>query len=144
MILVDANLLIYAVDADSVSHAPARRWLESTLNAGDEVGLAWVVTLAFLRVTTHPRVMRTPLSPEAAIAYVDGWLALPNVRPLVPGARHWSVLKHLLATSGTAGNLTSDAHLAALAVETSATVYSADADFRRFPAVRHHNPLTAA
>ena len=144
MILVDANLLIYAVDADSVSHAPARRWLESTLNAGEEVGLAWVVTLAFLRVTTHPRIMRAPLSPEAAIAYTDGWLERPNVRPVVPGARHWAVLKNLLATSGTAGNLTSDAHLAALAVETGATVYSADTDFRRFAAVRHRNPLAAA
>ena len=144
MILVDANLLIYAVDADSVSQAPARRWLESALNAGEEVGLAWVVTLAFLRITTHPRIMRAPLSAEAAVAYVDGWLELPNVRPLVPGARHWSVLKHLLVTTGTAGNLTSDAHLAALAVETGATVYSADTDFKRFASVRHHNPLVPA
>lgn len=141
MILVDANLLIYAVDEDSSHHRTARRWLERTLSGGDVVGLASIVVLAFLRITTHASIMRIPLAPEAALGYVDEWLALPNVRMALPGRRHWAVLKGLLGAAGTAGNLTSDAHLAALAIELGATVCSADSDFKRFPGLQHENPL---
>jgi hypothetical protein len=141
VILVDANLLIYAVDADSKHHGAARRWLERTLSTATEVGLAWTVILAFIRITTHATVMRRPLTPEAAVAYVDDWLAQPYVHAVVPGERHWAILRAVLEASGSAGNLTSDAHLAALALEHDAVVCSTDNDFKRFPGLRHVNPL---
>lgn len=142
MILVDANLLIYAIDSDSVHHNAARRWLEKSLSGTTQVGLAWIVLLAFLRVTTHPRVVRNPLAPEAAVNYVDEWLACPCVVGVAPGERHWPILRQLISTSGTAANLTSDAHLAALAIEHGYAVYSADHDFKRFAGLKHVNPLT--
>ena len=141
MILVDANLLIYAVDADSPNHARARRWLEETLSGDTPVGLAWVVILAFLRVTTRSGILRNPLPPEAAIDYVDSWLRQPFVEAVAPGENHWPVLRSLLQASGMAGNLTSDAHLAALALEHGCTIASADNDFRRFAGVAHVNPV---
>lgn len=141
MILVDANLLIYAVDADSPHHAKARLWLEETLSGTTRVGLAWVVLLAFLRLTTHPAVMRRPLAVESAMGYVDGWLGQPFVELVGPGEKHWPLLRTLLAATGAAGNLTSDAHLAALSLENGAEIYSTDRDFGRFPGVRHLNPL---
>lgn len=141
MILVDANLLIYAVDRDSPHHAPARRWLEAALSGSEPVGIAWIAALAFVRITTHPGVMRKPLSAENAIGYIDGWLRQPFVRLIGPGEKHWPILRNLLTASGTAGNLTSDAHLAALAIEHGCTVASADNDFRRFAGVTHVNPL---
>jgi hypothetical protein len=141
VILVDANLLIYAVDRDSPHHAPARRWLEQALSGSEAVGIAWIVALAFVRITTHPAVMRTPLSAENAIGYIDDWLRQPFVRLIGPGEKHWPILRNLLMASGTAGNLTSDAHLAALAIEHGCTVASADNDFRRFAGLTHVDPL---
>jgi hypothetical protein len=141
VILVDANLLIYAVDADSPRHREARAWLEETLSGSRRVGLAWVVILAFLRITTRAGILHRPLPPDRALAYVDSWLEQPFVRAIGPGAHHWAVLRTLLATTGTAGNLTSDAHLAALALEHGAAVYSTDRDFARFAGVEHVDPL---
>ncbi len=141
MILVDANLLIYAIDTASPNHPAARRWLENTLSGDEEVGLAWNVILAFLRIVTHPAVMRRPLKPGAALDYVDSWFQQPCVRQVVPGEKHWLIFRSLLRASGTAGNLTSDAHLAALALEHDCELYSSDYDFRRFPGLRHVNPL---
>ncbi len=141
MILVDANLLIYAVDRDSPHHTPARRWFEEALSGSGPVGIAWIAAFAFVRITTHPGVMRKPLSAENAIGYVDGWLRHPLVRLIWPGEQHWPILRNLLMASGTAGNLTSDAHLAALAIEHGCTIASADNDFRRFAGVTHINPL---
>ena len=141
MILVDANLLIYAVDADSPSHQKARRWLERVLSGTTRVGLPWIVILAFLRVTTRPGLVRNPLSPEKALAYVESWLEQPFVAPVRPGEQHWSILRNLLRSTGTAGNLLSDAHIAALALEHGYSVYSADNDFKRFPGITHNNTL---
>ena len=141
MILVDANLLIYAVDSDSVHHKAARRWLEKSLSGTSQVGLAWIVLLAFLRITTHPRIMLYPLLPDAALNYVDEWLAQPSVVSVAPGERHWPILRQMLSSSGMAANLTSDAHLAALAIEHGYAVYSADHDFKRFAGLKHVNPL---
>jgi toxin-antitoxin system PIN domain toxin len=143
VILLDANLLIYAVDRDSPKHAPARRWLEEALSGAESVGIPWIVALAFIRITTHPSVMRRPLSAETAIGYVDSWLAQPFAKLVGPGDNHWQILRNLLLASGSAGNLTSDAHVAALAIEHGATVASADHDFRRFAGVTHLDPLTA-
>lgn len=142
MILVDANLLIYAVNADSAHHREARRWLEQTLSGPTPVGFAWVVLLAFLRVTTQASVFPQPLAPERALDYVDSWLDQPFASAVAPGPGHWAILKTLLRHTGAAGNLTSDAHLAALAIEQECTVYSTDSDFQRFPGVECHNPLT--
>jgi toxin-antitoxin system PIN domain toxin len=141
VILVDANLLIYAIDSDSAHHKMARRWLEDVLSGTTSVGLAWVVILAFLRVTTRPGILSRPLAPERAIAFVDSWLAQPYVTAVGPGEGHWAVLRQLVAAVGAAGNLTSDAHLAAMALERGCEIYSTDADFSRFPGVRHVNPL---
>lgn len=143
MILVDANLLIYAVDSDAPHHVQARQWLEDTLSGDARVGLAWVVLLAFLRVTTREGILVRPLAPSDAMNYVTEWLAQPNVEAISPGPNHWPVLRSLLQTSGTAGNLTTDAHLAAMAVEQGAALYSTDNDFRRFSGLEHVNPLTA-
>ena len=100
--------------------------------------------LAFLRITTRKGIFASPLAPEKAAAYVDEWLEQPFARVVLPGERHWSILRHLLAATGTAGNLTSDAHLAALAIEHRASVVSTDADFGRFAGVELVNPLHAS
>jgi hypothetical protein len=141
VILVDANLLIYAVNRDLPQHDAARTWWEVTISGSESIGIPWVSLLAFLRVCTNRRVFDTPLPPDAAIRYVDEWLRQPPVKPVSPGTVHWSILADLLTRSGMAGNLTTDAHIAALAMEHGYTVYSADNDFKRFTGVRHVNPL---
>jgi toxin-antitoxin system PIN domain toxin len=141
MILVDANILIYAIDRSAPHHARARRWLEATLSGDTRVGLPWIVILAFLRLTTRSGVVRNPLLPDQALAFIDAWLQQPYVTAVGPGERHWPIVSSLLRASGTAGNLTSDAHVAALALEHGATVVSADSDFARFAGVTHLNPL---
>jgi len=141
VILLDANVLIYAIDSDSPHHAKSRRWLEETLSADTPVGLPWLVVLAFVRITTRAGIMRSPLSPEQAIGFVDEWLAQPYAVLVSPGENHWSVLRNLLLAAGTAGNLTSDAHLAALAIEHGCEIASTDNDFLRFPGVALVNPI---
>jgi toxin-antitoxin system PIN domain toxin len=139
--LVDANVLIYAIDADSPHHRPARRWLEDALSGTTPIGFAWVVVLAFLRLTTRPGILQRPLPLDRAVAFVDEWLAQPCVRIVSPGDGHWRVLRKLIRDAGTAGNLTSDAHLAALAIELGAAICSTDGDFERFAGVEHVSPL---
>jgi uncharacterized protein len=141
VILVDANLLIYAVDSDSPYHARASAWFADRLSGTTPIALAWLVILTFLRITTRPGVMRRPQTPEQALGFVDEWLAQPYVSLVGPGDHHWPLLRNLLKTTGTAGNLVADAHLAALAIEHGYAIYSADNDFKRFPGVEHVNPL---
>jgi toxin-antitoxin system PIN domain toxin len=141
VILLDANLLIYAVDADSPHHKRARRWLERTLSGDTLVGLPWIVVLAFVRITTRAGILRTPLSIEHAVAFIDEWLTQPYVSFIGPGEAHWPVFRNLLISGGAAGNLTSDAHLAALAIEHGCEIASSDNDFRRFTGVTLVNPL---
>ena len=141
MILVDANLLIYAVNQDLPQHDSARIWWEATLSGSESVGIPWVVLLAFLRICTNHRIFDNPLTTEDALGYVEDWLGHPLVKPVSPGARHWTVLANLLKRTGTAGNLTTDAHIAALAIEHGYTVCSADNDFKRFSEIRHLNPI---
>ena len=143
MILVDANLLIYAVNSDSPHHSGAKSWWETTLSGTEEVGLAWIVILAFLRITTRPGILSRPLSPEMAIAYVDEWLNQPFVSLANGTASQWQIFRNLQLEVGTAGNLTSDTMLASLALELGAAIYSADYDFRRFAGITHVNPLEA-
>jgi toxin-antitoxin system PIN domain toxin len=139
--LTDANLLLYAVDTSAPRHRVARAWLEEQLSATETFAFAWSVLLAFLRLSTRSRVFAAPLPPSEAFAIIDGWLAQPNATVVHPTERHASLLRELLEPLGTAGNLTSDAHLAARALEHGADVYSSDADFARFPRVRWHDPL---
>ncbi|MEJ5210004.1 MAG: type II toxin-antitoxin system VapC family toxin [Burkholderiales bacterium] len=141
MILVDANLLIYAVNKDLPQHKAARAWWEKVLSGAAPVGIPWVSVLAFVRICTSPRIFAKPLTPEDAVAYVDGWLAQPPVRLVAPGGAHWAILRNLLLHTGAAGNLTTDSHIAALALEHGYAIYSADNDFARFPGLKHINPL---
>ncbi len=141
MNLVDANLLIYAVDRDSPQHRRALAFVEECFSSAEPAGLAWVVILAFLRLTTRAGILERPLSPAASLGLVSEWLELPNVEIVTPGEHHFRILRNLLEAAGTAGNLTSDAHLAALAIEKGATLCSADHDFARFPGLRYVNPL---
>ena len=143
MKLLDLNLLLYAVNADSEQHVAARGWLEKALSSGEEVGVPWVVLLGFLRLATNQHVFKKPLTIAKAAALIDGWLALPGVRAVAPGEGHWEILHPLLAKAGSNANLTTDAHLAALAIELGAELCSTDSDFARFRGVRWVNPLDA-
>ena len=142
MILIDANLLIYAVNDDAVLNRKAKAWLESVLSGSEAVGFSWTVLLAFLRLTTRPGLFRRPLSAESAFGVVAAWLDMAAATIVHPGPRHLSILRELLVDLGTAGNLTSDAHLAALAIEHGAVLSSSDADFARFSGLKWRNPLS--
>ncbi|HEU5205397.1 MAG TPA: type II toxin-antitoxin system VapC family toxin [Candidatus Limnocylindrales bacterium] len=140
MRLVDANVLIYAVNTSSAHHDAARTWLDAALGGEETVGFAWSVVLAFLRLTTHPAVFAQPLDPDAATAIVRGWTEQPTARLIDPTPRHLDMLSGLLAESGTAANLVSDAHLAALAIENDAVLVTFDSDFGRFTGLRTERP----
>jgi toxin-antitoxin system PIN domain toxin len=142
MIIVDANLLIYAVNADAPLGRKAKAWLESALSGQETVGFPWNVVLAFLRLTTRPGLFKHPLPADRAFDLVAIWLDQPSATIVHPGPRHLQVLRELLLPLGTGGNLTSDAHLAALAVEHRAELYSSDTDFARFKGLKWHNPLS--
>lgn len=140
MKLPDANVLLYAVDDTSPLHRPARIWLERQLSGSETVGFAWVVLLAFLRLGTSPRVFASPLHLDPSLDLVDAWLAQPCATVVHPGERHSALLRELLAPLGTAGNLTTDAHLAAIAIEHGAELVSFDRDFQRFDRLRWRYP----
>lgn len=144
MKLVDANLLLYAVDERSPRHELARSWLERTLSGSETVAFAWSVLLAVVRLATRPAVFRDPMTADEALDLIDGWLAQPGAVVVHPTDRHPVVLRELLAPMGTAGNLVSDAHLAALSIEHGAELCSSDADFSRFSGVRWVDPLRQA
>ncbi len=143
MTLADVNLLLYAYDASAQHHERARPWLQARLSGVETFGFAWATLLAFVRLVTNPRVFESPLRVDEALDIVDAWLGAPCTTVLHPGPRHAVLLRQLLEPLGTAGNLTTDAHLAALALEHDAELYSADADFSRFPGLRWSNPLAA-
>ncbi len=142
MILLDANLLVYANDADSPHHLEARRWFEETINAPGRVGLPWPTLLAFVRLLGSPRITRRPVPLERTWARVQQWLSRPNVWIPVPTDRHEELIAGLLAGESRV-DLINDAHLAALAIEHGLTVCSADRDFARFPGLRWENPLAS-
>jgi len=139
--LPDVNLLIYAVDESSRHHARARPWLEQALSGTEEVGFAWLALLGFIRISTNPAAFGNALSPARAFEFVESWLDAPVAIVAHPTERHASHLRDLLEPLGTAGNLTSDAHLAALAIEHGAELCSHDGDFARFPGLRWRDPL---
>jgi uncharacterized protein len=141
VILPDVNLLVHAYDTDSRRHDAARLWWEAAMNGTQAVGMSWIAILGFIRLTTHGQVMASPVPVEEACAHARAWLARPQVSVIEPGPRHAELLFSLLEAVGAGGNLTTDAHLAALAIEHQAELQSTDADFARFPGLRWRNPL---
>jgi toxin-antitoxin system PIN domain toxin len=139
--LLDLNLLLYALDVDSPMHASAQDWLNDAMSGTEAVGFAWLVLVGFTRITTNPAIAAKPLAAAEALDYVDGWLAQPVATVVHPTERHSTVLRELLEPLGAAGNLVNDAHLAALAIEHGAELYSRDNDFSRFAGLRWVDPL---
>ena len=144
MILVDANLLLYAYNSTAPEHVSAREWLEDVFARPEPVLLPWQSIHAFLRIATNPRAWKNPLTSEEARAIVDEWLSLPNVVTPSPGERHWEILRDLLPDSQCSGPLVADAVLAALAMEHGAELCTHDRDFSRFPTLRLVNPVQGA
>jgi hypothetical protein len=140
--LIDANLLLYAVDAEAPEHERAARWLAEQLNGHRRVALPWESIGAFVRIATHPRASSTPVSAVEAWGIVESWLAVPTVWSPVPTDQHAAAFGDLLRRYRPTGNLIPDTHLAALAIEHGLEICSADTDFARFTEVRWRNPLT--
>jgi len=141
MILPDLNLFIFAYNTQAPGHLRAKEWWEACLSEPRPVALPWVVLLGFLRLMTNRKVVLVPLTPDEALGHIRSWLARPQTSILHPGTRHLSILEGLIRHVGTAGNLTTDAHLAALAIENGAELFSNDSDFSGFPGLRWTDPI---
>lgn len=141
MIVLDANLLIYAYNSGSANHTKARAWLEKTLPEIEAVGLPWQAVSAFLRVMTNRRLPGEHLSVEEAAGVIDLWLAHPNVQVLAPGDKYWRLFRRMIVEGRASGPLVSDAEIAALTIEYGGVLHTADRDFARFPGLRWENPL---
>jgi uncharacterized protein len=139
--LLDVNLLLYAIDEGSPKHERARPWLEEVLSGTEAAAFAWAVLLGFLRISTNATILERPLGPDEALDYIDAWLDRPCATTVSPSVGHAALLRSLLGPLGAAGNLTSDAHLAALAIEHGAELCSCDTDFARFEGLRWRDPL---
>jgi toxin-antitoxin system PIN domain toxin len=140
--LPDVNLLLYAYDSESPLQGEAGGWLEETLSGTETVAFSWAVMIGFVRISTNPAIFARPRDAGDALDVIESWLAQPAATIVHPTDRHAAVLRDLLTPLGAAGNLTSDAHLAALAIEHGATLCSTDNDFSRFPGLRWVNPLS--
>jgi toxin-antitoxin system PIN domain toxin len=141
VIVLDANLLLYAYDSVSVQHDPARRWLEAAFTGVEPVGLPWQTISAFLRIATNARLPGNRFTMQEAATIVDHWIALPVVHLLVPRDRHWAFFRGMLVEGKASGPLTTDAQLAALTIENGGVLYTTDRDFARFPGLKWINPL---
>lgn len=141
MKVVDLNVLLYAVNRDAVHHRAALHWWQRAVDGDEPIGLPWVVLLGFLRIATNPAAFPRAFDVDTAVAMVGEWLSLEATRLVLEKDEHWDVLRSLLLEAGTAGNLTTDAHLAALAITHGALLVSFDADFARFKGLRWENPL---
>lgn len=141
MILVDANILLYAEDSLQSRHQRARSWWDDQLSGTGAVCLCWTVLSAFIRIGTNPRIFEHPLSLEQALVRVQSWLDQPCTRVVRPTERHWTVFKQLLTDGQAVANLVTDAHLAALAIEHGCELASTDSDFARFPKLKWRNPI---
>ncbi|MBU4317443.1 MAG: type II toxin-antitoxin system VapC family toxin [Proteobacteria bacterium] len=141
MILVDANILLYAEDSLNSNHDKARKWWDGKLSGTETICLCWTVLAAFIRIGTNARVFEAPLSLEQATTRVQSWLDQPNTRLINPTDQHWRVFQQLLLDSKALANLVTDAHIAALAIEHGCEVASSDSDFARFPKLKWFNPL---
>jgi uncharacterized protein len=143
VIIPDINLLIYAYDSTSRFHPGALRWWEELLSGTETVGLPWISVLGFLRIMTNPRVMQHPMPMSKALKAVEQWMERPNICAVSPGPGHFALLARFLDEAGGAANLTTDAHLAALAVEHKGILHTSDTDFGRFAGLKWVNPLPA-
>ena len=141
MILVDANILLYAEDALSSQHSAAREWWDTQLSGSSPVCLCWTIIGAFVRISTNSRVFENPLNLSQAVNRVRSWLNQPCVRLVEPTDRHWVVFEKMLIEAQAVGNLVTDAYLAALAIQHGCQLTSTDADFARFPLLKWTNPL---
>lgn len=140
MILPDVNVLVHAHNSDSSVHEAARSWWDRCLAGTESVGLAWIVLLGFIRVSTHRKILSNPLPIDSVLGRIQSWLSLPQVHIPHPSDRHFEGLQRHLASIGTGGNMTTDAHLATLAQQRGYILYSTDADFSRFEGLRWANP----
>ena len=141
MILVDANILLYAQDSLSSCHQQAVKWWDDLLSQSKPVCLCWTVLSAFIRIGTNPRVFEHPLSLEQALTRIQSWFDLPCTRVIRPTEQHWTTFQQILNDGQAVANLVADAHIAALAIEHGCTLASTDADFARFPRLKWINPL---
>ena len=141
MIVLDANILLYAYDEASDQHAKARAWVEEVLSGTDPVGLPWQTITAFVRIVTNPRLSGKRFTPSEVIDLVDQWVTQPNVRLLGPGDHHWSFLRQTILEGQARGPLITDAQLAALTIEHGGMLCTTDRDFSRFPGLRWQNPI---
>lgn len=141
MILVDANLLLYAEDSLSARHDAARDWWDARLSGEESICLSWPVLQAFIRIGTNARLHQRPLTLTEACERVQSWLDQPCVRMIQPTDSHWGLFQRMLKDGNAGGNLVSDAHLAALAIEHNCVLYSTDTDFSRFPGLKWENPI---
>jgi toxin-antitoxin system PIN domain toxin len=141
LIIPDLNLLIYAYDSSSPHHQRAKEWWVSCLSGRTPVGISWVVALGFVRLWTSARVFANPMDIDTAAAHVESWLSRSIAGIVSPGPRHAELVFGFLRTVGKGGNLTTDAHLAALAIESRGVIYTSDTDFLRFTGVKWVNPL---
>ncbi len=141
MIIPDINLLVYAYNSDAPFHESSKEWFETCVSGRGQVGFPWVVMLGFVRIMSSNAVLTDPMEPVEAVSHVRSWLARPQTQIVVPGPRHLEILGEIMHSSRASGRLTTDAHLAALAIETQAELHSTDLDFARFPGLRWRNPL---
>ncbi len=141
MICPDINVLLYANFSTYPQHRKAKEWWDGVLSSSRFVCLGHVVVFGFIRISTSSRVFSSPLTIDQAVGVVDGWLAQPNVELIAPAKTHWDNFKSMLAAGNAGGNLTTDAHIAALAADYGLVVYSNDTDFARFPDVEVVNPV---
>jgi len=141
VIVLDANILLYAYDSASSKHARARTWIEKVFSQAEPIGLPWQTIGAFLRIMTNPRLPGDRFSLEEAVEVVDRWLEQPNIRLLAQGEDHWTLLRRMILEGQAPGALVSDAQLAALTIEFGGTLHTTDRDFARFPGLRWKNPL---
>ncbi len=141
MILVDANLLLYAEDSLSEHHQAARTWWDAKLSGAEPICLCWPVLTAFIRIGTNVRLHRRPLTLGEALERVQSWFDQPCVRIIHPGEQHWAIFQVMLRDGKAIGSLVSDAHLAAMAVEHNCILQSTDVDFARFKGLKWNNPI---
>ncbi len=141
MILPDINLLVFALDRQSPHHAPSAAWWNTCLAASTPVCIPWLVILGVVRILGNSRIYQRPTPPDVLLGQIEKWLALPHIHSVDPATSHLNTLRRLLKVTGVAGSLSSDAHLAAIAIDRNITLYSNDSDFGRFPGLSWINPL---
>ena len=141
MIVPDINLLVYAYDRESPSHAKASRWWDDLLYGNETVGMPWAVTAGFIRIITNPRILASPLPPLEAVEHVEDWLSRPHIMPIDPGPAHLRYFRQNIEAAGVGGDTVPDAHLAAMAMEHNAELHTYDRGFARFTGLKWRNPL---